>query len=124
MEIFDFLEMIEPAKEILRLIFVKMRHKVEIEKFDLKVKMGAGNASTTGVVYGAAWGFYSSLYAFLSHCFYIKKQSFEIVPDFYNKKLDFEIETIIKVRLLHVIRAILKSSLIYLKYSRRKNNHK
>ncbi len=86
-----------------------MRYRIEIVKVKIKVDYGTGDPADTGILYGIIWGAIGNLYQLFSQYFIFDFPEAEINPDFENKVFKTEFEGIIRVRLVHIINAILKS---------------
>lgn len=117
-QIWDIGEFAKPAKKILRLIFVKMRHKIIIEKCDLKINYKTSDPQGTGVLYGTIWGIYESLRPFASHYFKIKDTTLDLSGSVGKNEVNFDIEGIIRIKLGHIVRAALHGGLIYFEIKR------
>ncbi len=103
-----------------------MRYKIEIEQLKLIVDFGTGNPAHTGMAYGSMWNLLGFIYPILSFYFKISAPVIDITPDFYEKRLDIEFRSIIKVRPRHIIKAVFKQGfkivLTYFDKSKRKGS--
>ncbi len=87
----------------------EMRYRIEIVKVKIKVDYGTGDPADTGILYGIIWAAIGNLYQLFSQYFVFDFPEANINPDFENKVFKTEFEGIIRVRLVHIIIAILKS---------------
>lgn len=93
------------AVGIIKKLLTKLRHKIHITQLFIGLEYGTDNPANTGIIYGSVWGLIGTLYPILTRYFYIEYPTLDITPDFYNKRFDIEIRSIIKVRAAHIIRA-------------------
>ncbi len=115
-EIFDaYSETIDIVKKI----FGKLRYKIKVTALRVKLEYGTGNAATTGMLYGGIWQLTGILYPIASSWVKIVYPTLDITPDFYGKRFDIEVQSIIKVRPAHIISAsfspLLSPAITYLK---------
>ena len=90
-------------------IFLKaMRYKIDFGKIKFYLKYGTGDAPSTGVLYGIIWGLLSNFYTILKVYFNADYPKVEIIPCFEKKEFDFKINGILKLRLVHIINALVK----------------
>lgn len=97
---------------IIKKFLGKLRHKIHISKLYIKVEYGTDNPAATGFVYGSVWNLVGIVYPFLTRYFHIVYPTLDITPDFYSKRFDIEVKSIIKVRAAHIISAGLSSLLV------------
>lgn len=97
---------------IIKKLFTKLRHKIHIKKLAIGVEYGTDNPATTGMIYGSVWNVVGIIYPVLTRYFYIEYPIIDVTPDFYGKRFDIEIRSIIKVSAAHIIWAGLSSLLI------------
>lgn len=87
-----------------------MRYRVEVKKIKIKVSYGTGDPFDTGFLYGIIWAAIGNLYQLFNQYLIFDFPEVELSPDFENKVFDAEFKGIIKVRLIHIIRALIKSA--------------
>ncbi|MBQ3573008.1 MAG: DUF2953 domain-containing protein [Clostridia bacterium] len=70
------------------------------------MEYGTGDAAATGMLYGSIWGAVSTLYPIACRWAHISYPTLDITPDFYGKRFNIEVQSIIKVRPAHIISAL------------------
>ena len=100
-------EKYEEYKKIIHLFLKSMRYRIKVKKLEMGLEYGTGNAATTGILYGVIWGLISGAYNTLSLFFNMEYPKVEIVPDFQKSKFDFTFSGILRVRLVHIINALI-----------------
>lgn len=95
-------------KEIIHVFLKAMRYRVKINKLEIGLEYGTGNAATTGMLYGVIWGLITGAYNLLTVFFNMEFPKAEISPDFQKSKFDFTFNGILRVRLVHIINALIK----------------
>lgn len=84
-------------------------HKIDCAKFkptlkmNMKIKLGTGDASYTGISCGALYYFSPIIYRILEVIFKIKSYNFDVKPDFDNLSLNTYINSIIFVSFAKII---------------------
>ena len=119
----EFTELYSEILDILRTFLGRFRYKAHIPLIRIRLDYGTDNPATTGMIYGWIWGLIGTLYPVATRYFHIAYPQVDITPDFYGKRFDAEIKSIIKVRATHIINAAvpaLWSPLIT--YLKNKNN--
>lgn len=101
-------EIYKENKKMLLDFFRLTRYKIKISGLSLKLGYGCGNAVSTGILYGVLWGLVSAVHGVLNLYFNSEYPKFEITPDFQNVRFEISAEGIIKVRLVHIINAVVK----------------
>ena len=104
----EYRELWEDAKETFRDIFDGLRYKIEVAKTEIRLDFGTGNPAHTGMAYSAVWGAVGIFYPLVCRHIKMDYPYMEVTPDFYQKRFDLEIKSIIKVRPAHIINALLK----------------
>lgn len=94
---------------ILWTLLREMRYRIEVVKVKLKVDFGTGDSADTGILYGIIWAAIGNLYQIFNQYLVFDFPEVTLSPDFENKIFKTEFEGIIKVRLVHIIIALLKS---------------
>lgn len=89
----------------------EMRYRIEVKKVKIRVDFGTGDPADTGILYGAIWAAIGSVYQILNMYLVFDFPETEINPDFENKIFKTEFEGIIRLRLVHLIRALAKSKI-------------
>lgn len=106
----------------------KTRLKIHIPTIRVKLDYGTGNPANTGMIYGSVWGLVGVIYPLAAMYFHIAFPQLDITPDFYGKRFNIEIKSIIKVRPTHIINAALTTLwtpiLTYLKNKFKKGRDK
>lgn len=100
---------------LLRRFFAAMRYKIKIPVWRITLDFGTDNAAATGMLYGSVWGTVGTIYPFLARYAYVVYPMLDITPDFYGKRFDIKMKSIIKVRPVHIINAAVPPLLTYLK---------
>lgn len=100
---------------LLRRFFAAMRYKIKIPVWRITLDFGTDNAAATGMLYGSVWGAVGTIYPFLARYAYVVYPMLDITPDFYGKRFDIKMKSIIKVRPVHIINAAVPPLLTYLK---------
>ena len=91
---------------IIKKLFGHLRYKVQIPVVRVKMEYGTGDAAATGMLYGSIWGAVSTLYPIACRWAHISYPTLDITPDFYGKRFNIEVQSIIKVRPAHIISAL------------------
>ena len=108
----EFTGMYSETFGIIKKLLGKLRHKIHISKLVLRLEYGTDNPATTGFVYGSIWNIVGIIYPILTMYFHIVYPTIDVTPDFYSKRFDTEVRSIIKVRAVHIISAGLSSLLV------------
>jgi len=103
-----FKENYDKFKDVIITFFRLTRYRIHFQKLELKLEYGCGDAAKTGILYGVIWGGVSTLYNILNLYFNADYPEVDIKADFNNKKFDILLKGILKVRLVHIIIAIIK----------------
>lgn len=90
-------------------ILREMRFRIEVVKTKIKIDYGTGDPADTGILYGIIWAVIGNLYQVFNQYLVFDFPETQINPDFENKIFEIEFESIIKVRLVHIINALLKT---------------
>ena len=101
----EFTESYSDTVKIIRNFLGKTRLKIHIPTIRVKLEYGTGNPANTGIIYGSIWGLVGVLYPIAAMYFHIAYPQMDITPDFYGKRFNIEIKSIIKVRPTHIINA-------------------
>lgn len=104
----------------------KMRYKIIIPMLRIKLEYGTGDPASTGLAYSSVWGMVGILYPIAARYLRISYPTLDITPDFYGKRFDVEIRSIIKVRPAHIINTMIftlfGSGFTYLKNKNKKGS--
>lgn len=100
---------------LFRRFFAAMRYKIKIPVWRITLDFGTDNAAATGMLYGSVWGAVGTIYPLLARYAYVVYPMIDITPDFYGKRFDIKMKSIIKVRPVHIINAAVPPLLTYLK---------
>ena len=87
----------------------EMRFKVEVLKTEIKIDYGTDDPADTGILYGIIWAAIGNLYQIFNHYLVFDFPNVEINPDFENQLFEIEFYGIIKIRLVHIINALIKN---------------
>lgn len=87
--------------------------KIAISDIRAELSFGTGNAAATGILYGAFWGMYGALYAYIRRFLTVDRPKLKISPDFKQKSFGAEAHGIITVRPVHIIFAAIKAYSVY-----------
>ena len=87
----------------------EMRFKVEVSKTEIRIDYGTDDPADTGILYGIIWAAIGNLYQIFNHYLVFDFPKTEINPDFENQLFKIEFYGIIKVRLVHIISALIKN---------------
>ena len=113
---------------LIRKFLGKTRFKIHIPTLRVKLEYGTDNPANTGIIYGSVWGLVGVIYPLAAMYFHIAFPQLDITPDFYGKRFNIEIKSIIKVRPTHIINAALTTLwapiLTYLKNKIKKGRDK
>ena len=123
----EYRQMWEELKETFSGIFDGMRYKVEVTDTHIRLGFGTGNPAHTGMAYSGVWSVIGIFYPMLCRSIKMEYPLVEITPDFYEKRFDLEITSIIKVRPAHIIHAVLRQgwhmAVTYLKNKKGSGKH-
>ena len=113
---------------LIRKFLGKTRFKIHIPTLRVKLEYGTGNPANTGIIYGSVWGLVGVIYPLAAMYFHIAFPQLDITPDFYGKRFNIEIKSIINVRPTQIINAALTTLwapiLTYLKNKFKKGRDK
>ena len=106
-------------KSVIKTFMKLTRNKIEIKNLELCLNYGCSDAAKTGILYGVLWGALSAVHNALNLYFNSDYPKVNITPDFQNKKFEIKVYGILRVRLVHIINAILKIKLMEIKKNRK-----
>jgi len=114
-----FCEVYKHIKKDLKDIFSYVSKKLIVFK-DLRINMGFGfeSADKTGIGYGIISGIVYNIMAVIHNSFLINHWTFNLVPDFNNKRFDINIVCILRTRLSYIIIIVWKTVKLYMKYKK------
>lgn len=116
------------ALSLIKTFLSKMRRRITAENVRIVLDFGTGDAANTGMLYGAIWSLFGSIYPIINRYIIGDFPTLDITPDFYEKRFDIKFKSIIKVRPVHIINAaavtFAKFGLTYLKNNFRKEREK
>lgn len=101
-------------------LFSCMRYKIIMERLDIYIRYGTGSPDKTGIAYGAMHAGVGSIDPLIAK--YIKCKSHIMLyldPDYVNKVFEFEVGAVFKLRLGHLINALI---IAFVSYVMRKKN--
>lgn len=102
----EIVDLYNGTNSFVRTFFKRLRFKLHVPKLMIKLDYGTGDPADTGMLYGAIWGAVGVLYPVAARYAHINYPTLYITPDFYGKRFDAEIRSIIKVRPAHIINAL------------------
>ncbi|PTM58632.1 DUF2953 domain-containing protein [Desmospora activa] len=90
-------------------VFYRFLRHVTCERLIWKSHLGTGDAAETGVITGLAWGVKTSLVGMLgSYIDWLVRPRLDVVPHFQERRLETELDCMIRFRIGHAILAILR----------------
>ena len=104
----EYRDLWEQSRDVLHAFFGDIRYRVEVPLLRIRLDFGTGNPAHTGMAYGAVWSAVGMAYPVACRYVRMAYPAMEVTPDFYEKRFDLEIRSIIKVRPAHIINALLK----------------
>ena len=108
------------VKDTLAKIFDFVGNHAELKGIYIRLKYGTGEASATGIIYGAIWSLVGNIYAFLCRYFRVEFPEIELEPIFDGKAFEAEAEGIITTRPVHIIIAVFCAARIYFQNKKKK----
>jgi len=103
----EFCDAYSSTVGIIKEIFGHLRHKIKIPVLKITLEYGTGDAAATGILYGSIWSVVSVLYPIAVSWAKMDYPVLDITPDFYGKRFNLEALSIIKVRPVHIINAVI-----------------
>lgn len=91
-----------------------MRYKISIPVWRITLDYGTADAALTGMLYGSAWSVLGFVYPLLARYARVVYPMLDITPDFYGKRFELKVKSIIKVRPAHIINAAVPTLIIFL----------
>jgi hypothetical protein len=114
--LYNWIKKIHDLHEIVK----KFLKTIRLDKLEWRSKIGTGDAAQTGVLTGVGWGFKSSLIGLISsHVTLRKIPRIHVQPLFQEKRLETELECMIRLRIGHAIIAGIR---ILLNLRKRRDN--
>ena len=124
----EYKQLWEDARESLRGIFDGLRYKIEVIHTEVYLDFGTGNPAQTGMAYSAVWSAVGIIYPLICRQVKMDYPYLSVTPDFYEKRFYLEIKSIIKIRPVHIINAVLRQgwhmAVTYLKKIKKKGSGK
>ena len=105
----EYVEMFRQIKDIIKTFLEYTRQRIYVPVWRIRLDFGTGDPADTGMLFGAAWDFMGILYPHLARYMDITFPMMDITPDFYGKRLDLEMKSIIKTKPAHIIHAFCRS---------------
>ena len=96
----EYKAMYRQFQKLLHEVFGDLRYKISVLSTRIRLDFGTGNPAHTGMLYGGIW-------SAIGHMDY---PELEVTPDYYGKRLDFDVRSIIKVRPAHIINVAVKQA--------------
>lgn len=104
----EYRDLWDQGRDVIHTFFGNIRYRIEVPMLRIRLDFGTGNPAHTGMAYGAVWGAVGMAYPVACRYVHMAYPAMEVTPDFYEKRFDLEIRSIIKVRPAHIINALLK----------------
>lgn len=101
--------------KLIKKFLAAMRYKIYIPVCRVTLDYGTSDPALTGMLYGSAWNVIGFVYPFAARYAYAVYPMLDITPDFYDKRFDVKVKSIIKVRPVHIINAIVPVAFMFLK---------
>jgi hypothetical protein len=92
-------------KSIIIPILKYITGKTKVSNFNLKLSLGAGDAATTGILYGVTWIVLGNIMAFTSSYLKVYEPKIAVIPIFSQVQLSVDFSCIISLKLGHIINA-------------------
>jgi hypothetical protein len=99
----NILEVYKKNKDRIKTALKYITKKTLIKNFNLKFRLGTGDAAETGILYGVAWIVIGSIMTFAGSYLNIIEPRIAVVPIFNQMQLRAELSCIISIRLGHII---------------------
>lgn len=93
-------------KDIIFHALSSLKNRIEIQNTYFRLDFGTGDAASTGQAVGFMWGGIGALYPILNRYFIMDFPTVNITPDFYQKRFDYELKSIIKAKPVHIIKTL------------------
>ena len=93
-------------KDIIFHALTSLKNRIEIQNTYFRFDFGTGDAASTGQAVGFIWGSIGTLYPILNRYFIMDFPTVNITPDFYQKRFDYELKSIIKAKPVHIIKTL------------------
>ena len=116
-------EMCYALKLAFERVNIILRHII-VPKFNLKIFVGGGDAALTAIEYGAVCAVVYPILGLAESQLKFKKQNVDISCDYNNENSVLEMNAIIKIRLIFIIKAFNSFVLSYIKKAIGNNNKK
>lgn len=84
-------------------VYKYLRCRLNINKIDINITIGADNAHHTAVLLGLCWSAVGLLVSFLHNKLNLMEKTVNIKPDYMGKKLKVDLFCILSVRIGHII---------------------
>lgn len=78
-----------------------LKKRMIIYNFKFNVRIGTGDAASTGILTGTAWGVLYDILAVLDNNFVVKKHDIKVAPDFLSETLLLDIETVLGLKTIY-----------------------
>lgn len=111
----EFKETFSFYYKLIKKFLSAMRYKIYIPVCRITLDYGTSDPALTGMLYGSAWNVIGFVYPFAARYAYAVYPMLDITPDFYDKRFDVKVKSIIKVRPVHIINAIVPVAFMFLK---------
>lgn len=108
---YEYKDLFNRYRDIIIDFFKSLRYKIEVPLLRGELDIGLDNPAHTGIAYSSVWGIIGIIYPILSRYMHIVYPTLSVTPDYYGKRFRLEIESIIKVRPVHIINALIKQGL-------------
>lgn len=99
-----------------------LRYRIEIQNTYIRLDYGSGDPAATGQTVGYLWTGIGILYPLINQYFLFDFPIIDVTPDFYQKRLDYEVKSIINVKPVHIIKTLFVLVFNYFKYEKDKGS--
>lgn len=105
------MEVLERIKDYFEEIFdiiSFLKKRMIIYNFQFYTRIGMGDAASTGILTGTAWGILYDILAVFEHNFVLKKHDIKVAPDFMKETLIIDFESVIGLKTVYDLYIISK----------------
>ena len=102
----ELCEMLTLVFKGLNKLFGKIRYKIEVPMLNVNLDYGASDPVATGMIYGWIYSGLGIAYPLFNQYFKFNYPSLNVTPDFYGKRFNLEVRSIIRLRPIHVVHAV------------------
>lgn len=115
-----YMGIIREAKQGIYAVFGYFKKKMKLKSSTLYIKYGIGEPDKTGIAYGVIYGVHEVMLSLIGEYIEIKdKPQLYLDADYVNKVFEYELDFVIKLRLIHILVAM---AIGYVRYRKLNNN--